>query len=268
MSASSIDGPLDSSCVCSTSVASVEKSENVVSNVSTSAVPPDSTGIERARADERRASARPSSRRRRAPCRRAPDACRRARRPRVTRSVRSQLSPASSRAARPDATSAASTDAREENGVRARLLDERRERVDARLRKRRRELWRLARVDLRRAERAGAGRELGRALAEHDARRLAERRRLREHAEPALLELAAVVLEEHERLHRSFLSTTRSRIFCAAEPSSSIFTWPPRDGGGPRSSTVVFAPASPAEPASTPTIGRATASPAASSSRP
>src|SRR6185436_3619883 len=44
MSASSIDGPLDSSWVCSTSVASVEKSENEVSNVSTSAVPPDSTG--------------------------------------------------------------------------------------------------------------------------------------------------------------------------------------------------------------------------------
>src|SRR5918992_2886640 len=44
MSASSIDGPLDSSCVCSTSVASVEKSENSTSNSSTSALPLDPTG--------------------------------------------------------------------------------------------------------------------------------------------------------------------------------------------------------------------------------
>ena len=91
---------------------------------------------------------------------------------------------------------------------------------------------RLARVDLRGAEGTRAGGHRRRALAEHDADGVAERRRLREHAEPALLERAAVVLEEHEELHRSFLSTTRSRTFCAAEPSSSIFTWSPRDGGG------------------------------------
>ncbi len=120
----------------------------------------------------------------------------------------------------------------EEHRVGAGLLDERRERVDSRLRERRRELRRLARVNLGRTERTRAGRDCGRALAEHDAHGVTERRGLREHPEPALLERAAVVLEEHEERHRSFLSTTRSRIFCAAEPSSSIFTWSPREGGG------------------------------------
>ena len=111
MSASSIDGPLDSSCVCSTSVASVEKSENEVSNASTSAVPPDSTGSNAPDADE------PEPRRAR-PADVDEDGVAE-RRPladelavlRRTRSVRSQLSPASSRAASPAATSAASTEA-------------------------------------------------------------------------------------------------------------------------------------------------------------
>ena len=89
----------------------------------------------------------------------------------------------------------------EEHGVRALALDERRERVHARLRERGRERRVLAREDLRGAERTGLRGDGGRVLPEHDAGRLAERRRLPEHAEPALLELAVVVLEEDEEVH-------------------------------------------------------------------
>ena len=110
MSASSIDGPLDSSCVCSTRVASVEKSENVGSNCSTSAEPPDSAASSApARTIARRgASVQPTSTSTVSPSAgRLPTSSS----PSSRRSVRSQLSPASSRAASPAATSAASTEA-------------------------------------------------------------------------------------------------------------------------------------------------------------
>ena len=73
--------------------------------------PPRLGRLERAGAEERDPRLAPSSRRRRRRSRRAPAASRRARRRCSTRSMRSQLSPASSRAASPAATSAASTEA-------------------------------------------------------------------------------------------------------------------------------------------------------------
>src|SRR5262249_36420903 len=148
----------------------------------------------------------------------------------------------------------------EEHGVRARALDERRKRVDAWLRKRRGPLRRLphrrpprAPLRPRSAVRPGAAPGRPPPAAEPHAPRPPERRGLREAPEPAVLERTTVVLEEDERLHMSFLSTTRSKIFCAPEPSSSNFTWSPREGGGPSSRTTVFAPPSPAALASTPT---------------
>src|SRR5262249_5309203 len=96
----------------------------------------------------------------------------------------------------------------EEDGVRLCRRDERFEHVHPRLRERRRELDVLGRVHARRAVAACSARELLRALAEDDADGPAERSRLPEDAEGALLELAARVLEEDERLHRSRLSTT------------------------------------------------------------
>ena len=108
-SASSIDGPLDSSCRWSTTRACVEKSW-----ISPDRGPPLSRRTRLGRtcpSGRGRAAASTSSPRRRAPCRRAPDACRRGRLRRARRSMRSQLSPASRRAASPAATSAASTEA-------------------------------------------------------------------------------------------------------------------------------------------------------------
>ena len=246
MSASSIDGPLDSSCVCSTSVASVEKSENVVLERLDLGRPARLDRVERARADERRSSGAPFQ-------------------PTST----STVSPSAGRL--PTSSPSASDEVgqipveagveprreaggdvggedggREENRVGTGLLDERRERVDARLRKRRRERLVLAGVDLRRRR----------------TRRRA--RRAPERPGPSTTPAASPSVAAFEStprppfsssppwcsrktsdLHRSCLSTTRSRIFCAALPSSSILTWSPRDGGGPSSSTVVFAPASP-----------------------
>ncbi len=155
MSASSIDGPLDASTVCPISAASVEKSENDVSNDSTSAVPPDSTGSkEPARTrpsfgplvpadvdDDRVAERRPladelavrDGQVGEVPVQAGVEACGETR-----RDVRGEHGRA------------------EEHCVGARLLDERRERVHPRLRKRRGQLGRFARVDLRGAERACA----------------------------------------------------------------------------------------------------------------
>ena len=81
----------------------------------------------------------------------------------------------------------------------------------------------------------------------------AERRRLGEHAERALLQLALVVLEEDEELSSgAFRSCRNSTIFSAAEPSSSIFTVSPRAGGSLERLDLVREPASPASSAPTP----------------
>ena len=80
--------------------------------------------------------------------------------------------------------------------------------VDPRLRERVRERCVLVHVDPGRAVRPGLRGERGRIWAEDDAGRLAERRRLREDAEPALLELAVGVLEVDEEIQSSRLSST------------------------------------------------------------
>src|SRR5439155_17979245 len=95
--------------------------------------------------------------------------------------------------------------------------------------------------------------ELLRALAGDDGVDAAERGGLREHAERALLQITAVVLEKDERRHQmSLFSARKSTIACAALPSSSIFRASPRAGGLPSARTVVREPASPTSPASTP----------------
>src|SRR6266516_664107 len=144
----------------------------------------------------------------------------------------------------------------EGNCVRARLPDERRERVDPGLRKRGCERFVLRHVHGRRSVSACAACDLASLRAENDSRRLAERGRLREHAQAALLELSVVVLEEDEKFQISLLSSRYSTIFSAPLPSSSILTWSPREGGGPSSSTVVFEPASPTNPTSMPIAAR------------
>ena len=187
--------------------------------------------------------------------------------PSTERSVRSQFRPASRRAASPDATSDGEHGRAEEHCVRARLSTSVASASTRGCGSGESSSGDSRRVDLRRAERAGAGSDPGRALAEHDTVASPSDAAFPSTPSASLLERAVVVLEEDERLHRSFRSTTRSRIFCAAEPSSSIFTWSPRDGGGPRSRTVVFAP--PRPPSRRPRrCRRARASPAASSSRP
>jgi hypothetical protein len=59
----------------------------------------------------------------------------------------------------------------------------------------------------------------------------AERSRLRENAERALLQLALVVLEEDEDAQRTFRSCRNSTIRSAAFPSSSSLSVSPRAGG-------------------------------------
>src|SRR6266540_1293849 len=106
--ASSIDGPSLSACACSTIVAAVEKSCSSTCTSSTCASPPDSCG---SKAPERNSASRGSDFQ---PTSTITESCKAGRLPTsapscCTRSVRSQLSPASSLAARPAATSAAST---------------------------------------------------------------------------------------------------------------------------------------------------------------
>jgi hypothetical protein len=96
---------------------------------------------------------------------------------------------------------------REEHGVRARLLDDRRQRVDPWLRERRRERLVLGDVDGGGTERAGPSGDLPRSRAEDDADRLSESRRLREQAERALLQRALMVLEEDDSLQSSLRSS-------------------------------------------------------------
>ena len=207
MSASSIEGPLDSSCVCSTRVASVEKSENVGSNDSTSAEPPVSAASSGAGAHHREA--------RRV---RPPDVDEHGvaeRRPLADELVALEdeigqvpVQPRVQARGQPGRDVCGENRRGEEDRIRAARLHERRERVHPRLRKRRLERAVLADVDLGRAERAGPRGGLRGAGTEDDPGRLAERGRLGENAEAALLELAVVVLEEDEELHSSRFSTT------------------------------------------------------------
>ena len=90
----------------------------------------------------------------------------------------------------------------EEDGVEALVPDEPGEHVHPRLRERSGERGVVGGVDLRGAEPPGLGGELPDAGAGHDRGDVAaELRRLRQHAERALDELALVVLEEDEGRH-------------------------------------------------------------------
>jgi len=113
------------------------------------------------------------------------------------------LRPASSRAARPGGDVGGEDGVGEEDGVVAALLDHLREDVDARLRQRLRDLGVLADPDLRRAELPGLGGERLGSLPCDDGCdvAVAERGRLREDAERALLQFVPVVLEEDEGRH-------------------------------------------------------------------
>ena len=115
-------------------------------------------------------------------------------------SVSCQLSPASSRAARPGRDVGGEDRLGEEHGLDSLLPDELRDRVDARLRERRLELRVVGDVDRRGAVRGRLVGETVEARADDHARDVAraQRRCLRENRERALLELAAVVLEEDE----------------------------------------------------------------------
>ena len=121
----------------------------------------------------------------------------------------------------------------EEHGVDALVADQLREHVDPRLRQRRLELRVVGDVDLRGAELARFVGEAAHARADDDTGdfTVAERRRLREHAERPLQQLVAVMLEKDERAHTRRFSARKSRIACAALPSSSIFFESARAGG-------------------------------------
>src|SRR5439155_22817984 len=88
--------------------------------------------------------------------------------------------------------------------------------------------------------------------ADNDSVNVADRRALRQHRERVLHEVAAVMLQKHQRGHSKRFSARKSAILCAPLPSSSIFTVSPRTGGSPIDSTSVFDPASPSCDASTP----------------
>jgi hypothetical protein len=109
--------------------------------------------------------------------------------------------------------------------------------VNARLRQRRRDPL-VVRGPHRRSKPV---RDRAHTRADDDAVCVADRCRLGEHAERALLNRALVVLEEDEHLrHQMSLFPARySTIFSAAEPSSSMRTESPRGGGGLSSTTVV-----------------------------
>ena len=92
----------------------------------------------------------------------------------------------------------------EEDVVEAALLDDLRDHVHARLRQRRVEARVVGHVDRLRPVRARPGREaLDAAADDHAGDVAAQRGRLRQHAERRLEQLALVVLEEDERLHRA-----------------------------------------------------------------
>ena len=95
---------------------------------------------------------------------------------------------------------------REEDVLDPVVANDLRERVDARLRERRLERGVVGDVDLGGAVPACLLRKRGDARAEDRGVRLAELRRLAEHAEAALLQLALVVLEEDQRAHSSRFS--------------------------------------------------------------
>src|SRR5262249_25019301 len=142
----------------------------------------------------------------------------------------------------------------EEHGGAALLLHEPREPVQARLRRRRLERVVLEHINGACSVLAGFVRQRADFAAhEHGGDVVAECGRLAEHAERALLQLVAVVLEEDEDAHTKRFSVRKSTISCAALPPPSILGASPRDGGSLSASTSVFEPASPACAASTPT---------------
>ena len=138
--------------------------------------------------------------------------------PSSARSVRSQLRPASSRAARPAATSAASTEAAKRTFVGARSRDDRRERVDARLRQRRLERGVVDDVDRRRAVRAGRRGDARPRPADDDARDVAAERRAPSRARRAtpFWSSPSWCSRKTRVAHRSFFSARKSTIFSAA----------------------------------------------------
>src|SRR4029077_12422953 len=122
----------------------------------------------------------------------------------------------------------------EEDRVDSLVSNELCDHVDARLRQRRLELRVVCDVDLRRADRPGGLADRAHTRSDHDSGDVAgaESRGLREHTERALQKLVAVVLEKDKRVHTSRFSARKSKIACAALPSSStIFVESPRAGG-------------------------------------
>src|SRR5579862_2143115 len=114
--------------------------------------------------------------------------------------------------------------------------------VDARLRQRRLERGVVGDVHRLRAVLAEIDRR--HAAADEHGVGVAERRRLRQHAERALLRCAVVMLDEDENAHTRRFSARKSTIACAASPSPSILRASPRAGGAPSASTSVFETAS------------------------
>ena len=147
------------------------------------------------------------------------------------------------------------------------LADQLREHVDARLRQRRLELRVVRDVDLA-APTSGLRR---RAPARPSrARRRRRRRRAKRPCRARrarLLQLALVVLEEDQRASQELLLREEVDDLLRRAPSSSILRASPRGGGSPSASTVVPEPASRARRRRA-RDRRATASPAASTSRP
>ena len=190
MSASSIDGPLDASTVCSDERGDASRSRRTPSRSSRPRPsPPDSTGSSApARTIPSLGSSfQPTSTMTVSPSAgRVPTSS-----PSATdRSVRSQLSPAPRRAASPEATSAERTEAPKRTASAPISATSVASASTRGCGQRCHELRRVARVHLGGAVGTRAGSDCGSVLAEHDADGVTERRGLREHPEPALLERA------------------------------------------------------------------------------
>ena len=272
-SASSIDGPSLSSCACSTIVAASR--EVLRARLDAPRPRPSRRVSGGSNAPERKSASRGSERPADvdvARSRRAPGACRRARRLRSTRSVRSQLRPASSRAASPAATSAASTLCREQHGVEA----ARRARA---ARARPRAAAAAAPRAARRPRRSTCCAPNSPASRGQLRRRRSRRRRpatsppsaaaFASTPSESFCELALVVLEEDQRASQQpLLREELDDLLGARVPSSSIFAVSPRAGGSFSAQTSVREPASPTCVGVDAEVGQRRASPAASSSRP
>ena len=166
--------------------------------------------------------------------------------------------------------SAASTDCGEEDRLDSVLVDELRDRVDARLWQRRGETLVVGDVDRRRAVLPGLCGDAGDARPDDDAGDVSPPScaAFESTRERALLKLVVVVLEEDEDAHSSRFSARNSRICSAALPSSSIVRVSPRGGGSESASTSVREPCSPARCSVEAEVGEREPAPAASSSRP